>query len=595
MTEVYLTERDATHIERRVGPLSTETSVGSSLGGDAVSGLCVAGLLLPEAVAYAGLAHMPVVHALTATIVGLTIYALFGGSRFAIVAPTSSTAALAAAAATSMPGVVDPINSVAYTQTFLAMVLVTGLILWVLALAKQGQLSSFISRPVLRGFAFALAISIVIKQLPDALGFALPPEAASDPMRILFFAATHSGLWHGPSIVVALVSAILLLAMRRWPQIPASMLVIILAIAASYWFDLQSKGVHEIGRIEPLSFDISLPKIPYQDWVRVVEMAFGLVMLVFAESWGSMRNLALPRGDTLDANRELLVLGTCNVGSAIFQGMPVGAGFSASSANSAAGAFSRKSGAIALAAIVLVLSFALSALPLLPRPVLAVAVTSALWHALSPKPLVALWRMNRDRVLVIGAAVAVLALGVLDGMLASIGLSVLVALRRFSQPVVHELGELESTRNYVDIHTQQEAISVAGLLILRPEEPLFFGSAERVMAEVLMRVNNRDGVTTVVLSLEESADLDSTAVECLLELDKALRRIGKALLLTRVKTTVRELLTHWDPLGLGHPDRMFWSVADGVRFATTPTDHVNSSDFGGLIVKATKPNKAHPW
>lgn len=578
MTGVYLTHSDAHSLVSRLEPASMGAAVNSSRWSDLVSGLCVAGLLLPEAVAYAGLARLSVVHALTETMVGLAIYAFFGGSRFAIVAPTSSTAALAAAAATSMTGIVDATNASAYTQIFLALVLVTGLMLWLLALAKQGQLSSFISRPVLRGFAFALAISIVIKQLPDALGFALPQGAASDPMRILIFAATHTGLWHGPSILVALVSALLLLALRRWPQVPASMLVIVLAIAASYWFDLQTRGVSGIGLIEHLSLNMSFPQIPYQDWVRVVEMAFGLVMLVFAESWGSMRNLALPRGDSLDANRELLVLGTCNVGSALFQGMPVGAGFSASSANSAAGAVSRKSGAIALGAIVLVLSFALPVLPLLPRPVLAVAVINALWHALSPKPLIAVWHMNRDRALVIGAAVAVLALGVLDGMLAAIGLSVLAALRRFSQPVVHELGELGSTRNFVDLNTQPGASALAGLLILRPEEPLFFGSAERVMAEVLSRAKGRDDPTTVILSLEESADLDSTAVECLLELDQALRRINKVLLLTRVKTTVRELLTHWDPMGLGHPDRMFWSVADGVQFATAHAAYATGTE-----------------
>lgn len=547
---------------------------------DAVSGLCVAGLLLPEAVAYAGLAHLPVMHALTATTVGLALYALFGSSRFAIVAPTSSTAALAAAAATSMTGVLGTSNPEVYTQTFLAMVLVTGLMLWMLALAKQGQLSSFVSRPVLRGFAFALAISIVIKQLPDALGFALPQGTASDPMRILAFAIMHTELWHGPSMVVALAAALLLLTMQRWPQVPASMLVIILAITASHWLDLPSRGIHVIGKIESLSWDMSLPKIPYQDWVRVVEMAFGLVMLVFAESWGSMRSLALPRGDTLDANRELLVLGTCNVASALLQGMPVGAGFSASSANSMAGAVSKKSGAIALVAIVLVLSFALSTLPLLPRPVLAVAVIGALWHALSPKPLLAVWYMNRDRTLVIGAVLAVLALGVLDGMLAAIGLSILSALRRFSQPVVHELGELGSTRNYVDVQTQPGAIARVGLLVLRPEEPLFFGSAERVMAEVLARAKNRAGLHTIILSLEESADLDSTAVECLLELDKALRRIGMTLLLTRVKTTVRALLTRWDPEGLGHAERMFWSVADGVQFAQTPVADVSGRGSG---------------
>ena len=103
------------------------------------AGLCVAGLLLPEAVAYAGLARLPVVHALMALMVGLAVYALFGSSRFAIVAPTSSTATLAAAAVLSIPGTVSPANSLAYTQALLALVLLAGVVLMLLAWARQGS------------------------------------------------------------------------------------------------------------------------------------------------------------------------------------------------------------------------------------------------------------------------------------------------------------------------------------------------------------------------------------------------------------------------------------------------------------------------
>jgi MFS superfamily sulfate permease-like transporter len=293
-------------------------------------------------------------------------------------------------------------------------------------------------------------------------------------------------------------------------------------------------------------------------------------MLVFAESWGSMRTQALATGDTLDANRELMVLGACNVGAGLLQGMVVGAGFSVTSANAAAGALSRKSGMVALLAVLLAIGYALPLLHLLPRPVLAVAVISALWHALSIAPLQKVWRMNRDRLLLLAAVLAVLVLGVLDGMLVAIGLSVLAALHRFSQPVVHELGELGDTRNYLDIQVQPDARGRPGLLILRPEEPLFFGSAERVMAEVLRLALSRAGLNTVILSLEESADLDSTAVDCLMELRQSLESAGKRLLLARVKTTVRALLLRVDPAGVGNDAQLFWSVADAVAAATMP-------------------------
>jgi len=113
---------------------------------DLVAGLCVAGLLLPEAVAYAGLARLPVMHALTAMLVGLAAYAVFGGSRFAIVAPTSSTATLAAAAALSISSGAAAVSPAAYVQALLGLTLLAGVALMLLAIARQGQLSAFGSR-----------------------------------------------------------------------------------------------------------------------------------------------------------------------------------------------------------------------------------------------------------------------------------------------------------------------------------------------------------------------------------------------------------------------------------------------------------------
>jgi sulfate permease, SulP family len=532
---------------------------------DMVAGLCVAGLLIPEAVAYAGLAGLPVVHALTALVVGLAVYGVLGGSRFAIVAPTSSTATLAAAAATSMTGPAG--SSAGYTEALLALVLVTGAALMLLGLARQGQLSAFVSRPVLRGFAFALAITIVIKQLPDALGLALPSGTASDPLSVLLFTATHAGAWHLPSVAEAAAAALAVIALRRWPWMPASMVVIVLAIVGARLLDLHGLGVAEVGRVERPSLHAAVPVLRRDDWAQLLELAFGLVVLVFAESWGSIRNTALAHGDTVDANRELMVLGTCNLAAGLLQGMPVGSGFSATSANAAAGATSRWAGLFALAVVLAVIAVALPAVHLLPRPVLAVAVITALWHALNPRPLADVWRMRRDRTLLTGGILAVLVFGVMYGMLLAIGLSVVDALRRFSRPVVRELGQLDSSRDFVVLDEHPGVAAVPGVLILRPEEPLFFASAERVIADVGGRVRSHASVHTLILSLEESADLDSTAVECLLELDARLQSSGKRLLLARVKDPVRELLGRFDPKELGAPERSFWSVADAVDAA----------------------------
>ena len=533
---------------------------------DVIAGLCVAGLLLPEAVAYAGLAHLPVSHGLAAVLVGLAVYALLGGSRFAVVSPTSSTATLAMAAVVSFsPSAVSP---AAYAQGVMALVLLCGMLLAVLGLTGQGQLSSFVSRPVLRGFAFALAVSIVVRQLPDALGFTPPPGLHRDPASLLFYCASQPGVWHVPSLAIALAAGVLLTLLRRWPVVPASLLVMVLAIGVSHWGALDGLAIEAVGPVAAPAFRLALPDLPTHEWLRAGELAFGLVMLVFAESWGSMRSLALIHGDTLNPNRELMALGAANMVSGLFQGMPVGAGFSASAANAAAGAVSRWAGAVAWLAVAVATATALPWIQLLPRPVLAVTVISALWHVLSPAPIQAVWRTGRDRALLLAAVVAVLAFGVLDGMLVAVGLSILAALRRFSQPVMHELGELGDSRNYVDALSQEGVRCLPGVLVLRPEGPLFFGSAERVMAQVVERVQGHPGIRTVVLSLEESADLDSTAIDCLRELKHTLGQNGQQLVLARVKSLVRDLLVRVDPSGLGVSDRMFWSVADAVASVT---------------------------
>ncbi len=525
---------------------------------DLTAGLCVAGLLLPEGVAYAGLAHLPVSHALVACVVGLAVYALLGKSRDAIVAPTSSSASLAAAAAAGLTGL-------PHAEALLAVTLAAGAALLLLALARQGQLSAFVSRPVLRGFAFALAITIVIKQLPDVLG--LHPPAGQDPLHLLAWVLGQAPHWQGASLAVALIAGALVTLLKRWPQWPAALVIIVVAIAATQGLDLQAWGVEAVGPVAAPTWALHLPDLDRDTWLRVTELAAGLAVLLVAESWGSMRTLALRRGDVLDPNRELMALGVANIGSALLQGMPVGAGFSASMANHGAGAQSRRAGLVALVVIALAIAVALPALHSLPRPVLAVAVISALWHALSPAPLLATWRLRRDRLLIVGAVLAVLWLGLLHGMLAAIALSLVEALRRFSEPVVQELAGLPGTRDFVGREEHLDALTTPGVLILRPQEPLFFASAERVMSELGRRLSS-SGAQTLVLSLEQSADLDSSAVECLLELDTRLLAAGQRLLLARVKEPVRALLLTCAAQGLGRGERLFWSVADAVDWAT---------------------------
>lgn len=526
-----------------------------------LAGISVAGVLLPEAVAYAAIAGVAPMHALLAALIGLCIYPFLGTSRFAVVAPTSSAAAVFASAA-ALGG--PPMGY--------ALVDLTGLLFLVAAALKAGFLGAFISRPVLRGFAWALGLTIMLKQLPHLTGL---PLHISQAGPLLWALLTQMAQWHVPSLTLGLGALALWLALhhglRRWRFVPTSLLVLGLGVALSATLNLGGQGIAQVNTIawQPLAWQ--LPDLSNERWLQAMQLAPALLLILFAESWGSVRSLALQSSQHVNANRELLALGVANLSCGLVQGLPVGAGFSAAAANHAAGGRSKSAGVVAALALGLLLWLARPWLALLPLPVLAAVVVGILSHNFWPHALLSSLRLGGDAWLAWVAAGGVLIAGVLPGMLLAVALSLLLALRRFAQPLVTELGRLPDTRDYLDCVRHPDALTQAGTLIMRPEEPLFFANAEQVFHFVRLRAEAAQA-HVVVLSLEVCDELDSTAVEALAELAASLKRHGIALLLARVKDRPREALQR---AGLSHAGAgsvaLFWSVDDAAQAAAALT------------------------
>ncbi|MBA2935924.1 SulP family inorganic anion transporter [Sphingomonas sp. CGMCC 1.13654] len=518
---------------------------------DLVAGLSVAGLMLPEAVAYADIAGLPPGRALSAAVAGSLVYALAGRSRYAIVSPTSSSAAILAAALAAMPG--DAATRGAIATVAIAM---AGGLFLIAGALRLGSLTGFVARPVLRGFAFGLAITIIAKQLPSILGVEV---SGRDIFHLLWRLVQAVALWNPISVATGAMALTALLLLRRLPKVPGAILVLAAGIGLSWLLDLQGHGVATVGMIR---IDMGLPTLPALSFDRVerlAQMVVPLALILFAESWGTMRALALRHGDAIEPDRELAALGLANLASALVRGMPVGAGFSAGSASEAAGAQSRATAVVAALALALLVAVATPLIAYLPEPVLAAVVIAALTHALDPAPLIRLWRIDRDQYVALGAAAGVILLGVLNGMLFAIGLSLLAMIRRLASPQLVELGRLGDSRNYVDVTRHPEAARMPGLAIWRPAEPLFFANAERVLGNVEGNIRATPGSSGVILSLEESFDIDSTALDALLEFDQRLGLQQRRLWLARVHDRARDLL----PPNLAA--RCSYSVDDAVQ------------------------------
>jgi len=498
---------------------------------DLLAGFSVAGILLPEAVAYAAIAGLTPNRAVLAAIAGALIYALAGRSRFAVVAPTSSSAAILAAALASLP---DGAPREAFATLAVALV---GLLFVAAGSLRLGGLAGFVSRPVLRGFTFGLALTIIVRQIPALAGVTLPGH--QDLFHTIAGLAAALPRWHLPSIAVGLAALAMLLVLRRVPRLPGAFLTLVAGIALSFAVDLPAHGVALIGSID---FVPSWPVVPPFEpaaWSAIIELAPALCLMLFAESWGTMRGLGLAHGDRVEPDRELRALGWSNLGAALVNGMPVGAGFSAGAANEAAGAATRLAGVIAALGLGLLVVFGGPLIGRLPHPVLAAVVIAALTHALAPGPLLRLVRLGRDQHVALAAAAGVIVLGTLNGMLLAIILSLAALLRRFATPRVPRLGQLAGSRDYVDLARHPEASVPRGMTIWRPSAPLFFANAERVLGAIAAA----DGLSgPVILSLEETADLDTTALDALLEFAQLVDRAGGTLWLARVHDHVRDLL-----------------------------------------------------
>lgn len=543
--------------------MSEAAAAAPSRSADLLAGLSIAGLLLPEAVAYSSIAGLPPQAGVMALFAGLVCYGAIGRSRYAIVSATSSSAAVLAAASAAIGGG-DPLLRAAFAAL---LVLMTGACFLLAGAARLGGISNLIAKPVLRGYAFGLALVIAVKQWPNLVGLSAK-QSSLVPLIVELLRRVRE--WHWASFGCGIVALLLLFLLERRRRLPGTLLVIVAGIAGSSW--LSAHGVALTGVIQ-LALSWAAPALPDRaQWLPDLELAAALMLILYAESYSSIRSFALKHGEAVAANRDLAALGVANVVSGLFHGMPVGAGYSASSANEAAGAQSRLAGLTAAATVLMLVLTCLPWIERIPVPVLAAIVIHAVSKSLSLDVFAPYLKWRRDRLVALAAVLAVIALGVLNGLLAAIGFSLAMLLRTLATPRLSTLGRLADSHDFVDIARHPQASPLAGTMILRPEEPLFFANAEPMLALARARVLAQDDarqpaaaatpMTRLILSLEESPDLDSSALEALADFGDWLQSRHIELRVARLKEAVRQLLMLAALPQLPASSLDYWSVED---------------------------------
>jgi MFS superfamily sulfate permease-like transporter len=258
-------------------------------------------------------------------------------------------------------------------------------------------------------------------------------------------------------------------------------------------------------------------------------------------------------------------VGAANLVSGVFQGIPVGGGLSGSAANEAAGAKSQVSTATTSVIVVLTLLFLMPLFANLPDAVLAAIVIEAVRGLVDVRETVRYVRLRNGVVPHLAAILGVLTLGVLQGMLVAVVLTVALLLRSLARPRVPELGRLPGTRIYVAVTGHPDASRLFGLRILRPDGPLMFANAGVVRDRLLEAARLEPRPRQLLVNLEATADLDVTANDMLADAQAELARDGVELALTRVRGRVQGFLERSGAMDRIGRDRVFRSQTDAVR------------------------------
>lgn len=498
---------------------------------DLIAGLTVTAILIPEGMAYAQLAGVPPQVAFYAAPAALLLYALLGSSRQLVVAVSSAVAITSAATISELA----PAGSAEYVALTAALAILAGGISLLAGLLHLGRIAHLFSPTVLLGFVFGLALIITMKQIPKLLGVDVHEQDFFQGLWRTIRAVPETSL---VTLAVGLASLVGMILLERYlPKLPAALLVLIGSLGVSAALDLGDHGVAVVG---PLPAGLAAPQLPGVGLEAVPMLlagAFGIALLAFAEAMGPAQQLAKAHGYEVNANRELVGLGAANTAAGLFQGFPIGASLSKSAANDRAGARSPMSLIVAAVATAMVALFLTPLFKDLPEAALGAIVIVAVSEMERIGPLKRLWRLRRaDFALALVALSGVLVFDILPGLAIAVATSIGVIVWRSGEGRLEVLGERAAGSHAAP----EEPTAPPGMLIVRPQEMVFFVNATEIRDAVSAAVTTSEHPPDVVLvDLGLTPDLDVPALDALTDLRDRLECVGTQMWLVTELDEVR--------------------------------------------------------
>ncbi len=531
----------------------------SRLAVDGVAAAVVTLMLIPQSLAYALLAGLPAQAGLYASMAPLLLYALMGSSSSLAVGPAAVTSLMTAASV----GAVVAQGLVSYTEAVLWLALLSGALMLAMGVARLGFLANFLSHPVVSGFVSASGLLIAASQLKHLLGISLQGDTLTQLLPRL---ASQLGHIHLATALMGVGAVILLLAARKWikPALrrlgaspmaadlvakAAPVTVLLLSIALAAGLQLAEQGVRVVGLVPQGMPPLTLPVLSGQSLTVIRELlvpALLISLVGFVESVSVGQSLAARRRERIDPDAELRALGLSNLGAGLSGGFPVTGGFSRSVVNFDAGARTPAAGIFTALGLALAALFLTPWLYHLPQATLAATIMVAVLTLVDFSVFGRTWRYAKaDFIALLLTFVLTLLAGVEAGLVAGVGVSVLLLLLRTSRPHIATVGQVPGTEHYRNV-LRHEVVTYPTVLSLRVDESLYFANARYLEDHVAAAVAVQPALHHVVLQCSAINDIDASALESLETIDERLRTAGLQLHLSEIKGPVMDRLNRSD-------------------------------------------------
>ena len=513
----------------------------SWIGRDLVAGIALGVVMIPQGMAYAELAGMPVVTGLYATMAAIIGYALMGSSRQLVVGPDSSTSTLVAAALISIVGVAAAPEQVVAGAAMMAVI--AGIVLLLGGIFKAGVIANFLSKPVLVGYLNALALTIVVKQMPKILGFKV---VADDVLPAAWELFTKLGQTVWLSLLIGVGCLIIIYIFKRWiPKIPGALVAVVVATAASALFGWTAQGLKVVGEIPSGLPSFAIPQVELSSLGAYLLPALAIALMGFADTAVASELFADRNKYEVDPDKDLYGLGAASLLSGLFGGFAVSASDSRTAVADTAGGKSQVANLVGAVVIALVLMFFARILAPLPSAALGAVVIAAGLTLFDFKTMRRAWRQNRgDFWIGIIAFLGAVVLGLLPGIVIAVLLSLWNVLMQGARTELVVLARSDVSNVWRNVKRYRNGYMVPGLTIVRWESGIFFGNSkgfERQVKELVAQGQPKP--KWLVFDAEATGDADFTATTMLEDLSSVLQEQGVTFAVAEPNGRLQETLT----------------------------------------------------